>query len=284
MEGRVKDFFSKLFFCIKVSGSIETLFTLILNSKRFSKFCNSEIQHFQGTSESPNRYLFNHNGKRRNIFLRTFSGDIGIFYEVFWRRVYHVPHLDWKDFKCIVDVGANVGMTALFFGTLSPKAQIIAIEPDPDNFDLLLRNTENDSHISRLTVVHAAVAETDGFLSFEKARLAYNTRVIDDYNGSRVKSLSLNTLIRNHCFEKVDLVKIDIEGFEHRLFEGNTEWLDLVQNLIIEIHSQENFSAFSHLVTNSGFSIRKLSRDTEVEGIYWASRDFSLSNLIGHGN
>jgi FkbM family methyltransferase len=272
MRGRAKDFFSKFLFCIQVSGSIRTLFALVLNSKRFSNFCNSEQLITQDKAELPKRYLLKLTKNRRNVFLRTYSGDIGIFYEVFWRRVYSVTHLDWKNFKCVIDLGANVGMTALFFRAVAPKAKIIAFEPDPDNFHLLRKNTENEIRSGNLVTIHAAVSDTNGILSFEKSRLAYNTKVIDDNNGAKVKSISLNTLIRDHSIEQVDLVKIDIEGFEHRLFSRNTKWLDLVRNIIIEIHSQENFDIFKSQMDKCGFFIKRLSKEKQTGGVYLASR------------
>jgi FkbM family methyltransferase len=283
MQGRAKDFFSKFLFCLRNSKTVTTLFTLIINSKRFSNFYASGKLIGQDNAESPVRYLLKLNGQIRNIFLRTFSGDIGIFYEVFWRKIYYVPLLQWQGFKCVVDLGANVGMASLFFKALSPNANVIAIEPDPENFSILKVNTEREICSGCLTAIQAAVADIDGILSYQKSRLAYSTKIIDDIKGPVVRCISLNTLIREHSLEKIDLVKIDIEGFEHRLFERNTEWLNLVQNIIIEIHSKENFEAFSNKVVHSGFTIRKLSKDVAPEGIYWASRDFGFSKLAGHG-
>ena len=51
----------------------------------------------------------------RTIFLRTYAGDLQMFYEVIWERSYKIPALDAKRGLTIIDAGANIGFTSLFF-------------------------------------------------------------------------------------------------------------------------------------------------------------------------
>jgi 16S rRNA C1402 N4-methylase RsmH len=62
-----------------------------------------------------------------------------VFRQIFVELEYQ-PLDDVRDVQLIVDCGANVGYSSAFFLTQFPKAHVIAIEPDPDNFSLLEKN------------------------------------------------------------------------------------------------------------------------------------------------
>lgn len=280
MFGRVKDFFSKLVFCIRATGNISTFFTLVSNSKKFSTFSEAGKLSSQNVDEPAKPYFLNLQGLKRNIYLRTFSGDISVFYEVFWREIYKSTELNWKDFNCIIDVGANIGMATLFFKTLAPKANIIAIEPDQYNLGLLQKNVGNEKSMDNITLVHAAVADTDSCLSLVKSQFAYNTKTVEGGSDLNIKAISINTLVSNYSIKYIDLMKIDIEGFERRVFAENVDWMNLVNNIIIEIHSPEDFQVCITQMKSFGFSIKKMTADQKKEGIYLATKNFQTRTLI----
>jgi len=76
---------------------------------------------------------------RRNIVLRGCTSDFDCFDKIFGQREYESPFPDINP-MLIVDAGANIGIATVYYATRYPNTKIIAIEPEPDNFDMLTRN------------------------------------------------------------------------------------------------------------------------------------------------
>ncbi|MEK6809367.1 MAG: FkbM family methyltransferase, partial [Nanoarchaeota archaeon] len=74
------------------------------------------------------------------LFLRPGTSDVPLLYHIFVEEEYNIKPKTKPSF--IIDAGANVGFTAIYFANRFPKARIIAIEPEESNFKLLKKNTE----------------------------------------------------------------------------------------------------------------------------------------------
>ena len=133
----------------------------------------------------------------------------------------------------IIDCGGNIGLASLYFKDQFPEARIVAVEPDPGNFQLMKENISQ----SDMVAVNAAVGSVAG-----------RGRVVDPGHGDcgrRVERdsdgdtlfVSIDDLISDHGDGAVPfLIKVDIEGFERELFAGPTEWLDRFYLAVIELH------------------------------------------------
>jgi FkbM family methyltransferase len=132
----------------------------------------------------------------------------------------------------IVDCGAYIGTTAVYFALRYPHAGIVAIEPDDDNFKLLEHNTQG------LTVrcVKAGVSNVPGQSWIEKdADHMTRHRLVPQENGP-VSMIAINDIYRHHDDCTPFIVKVDIEGGEKELFLSNTEWIDRTPIIIMEPH------------------------------------------------
>jgi hypothetical protein len=78
---------------------------------------------------------------RRVLYLRT--SDIFVVYEVLWGNPYIHPAMLQNPPRCILDLGAHIGLATLRFKASFPHATIHCYEPDPENFKLLERNTKD---------------------------------------------------------------------------------------------------------------------------------------------
>jgi len=84
-------------------------------------------------------------GIRQPIVIRPRSTDRFVFEQIFLDRDYELPFE--LSPSLILDAGANVGFASIFFGNRYPDATIIALEPDPANFNSLVANTRGYRHI-----------------------------------------------------------------------------------------------------------------------------------------
>ncbi|MBL0127756.1 MAG: FkbM family methyltransferase [Flavobacteriales bacterium] len=170
------------------------------------------------------------------VTVRTGSSDLAIFDEVVMGGGYAFP-LSTSP-SVILDIGANIGLATLWFKRRYPNARIIAVEPDAENFELLQLNTKG---LSGVELVHAAIAPTDGRIGFQREGLnpsAYHIRSLQgDEEG--VVALSMTTLLSRFDLQRVDLLKLDIEGAEKELFEAaDLGWMDRVHTFAVELHDR----------------------------------------------
>ncbi len=176
--------------------------------------------------------------------LRSAGSDLAVYSQVFIQKEYATRLLP-EDASVVVDLGANVGMASLFFATRYPAATIIALEPDPENFDLLKRNLAQVG--PRSVALQAAIWDEDRELGIKRADDTglplgdWGVQVGNSGSGgyATVMGWSMGRLIAHFGIQRIDILKIDIEGAEKELFEGaDLAWLDLVDMVLVETHER----------------------------------------------
>ena len=123
----------------------------------------------------------------------------------------------------IVDLGANIGVSTITMARKFPHAKVIALEPEKSNFQLLTSNTRE---ISNIGVLNYAIWYKDGEVEIQNKNVKSNAFKFKDTNahtGSEmVRSISIDSLMTEYGLQKIDLLKIDIEGAEEDLFFNRT--------------------------------------------------------------
>ena len=79
------------------------------------------------------------------VYIRENSSDTAVFNQVFYRNEYNIELKEEPEI--IIDCGANIGLASVYFANKYPGALIIAIEPEPSNYEMLIKNTANYSNI-----------------------------------------------------------------------------------------------------------------------------------------
>jgi FkbM family methyltransferase len=145
--------------------------------------------------------------------------DLGTLEDIFVKQDYSFNYIGNP--KIILDIGANIGDTAIFYSILFPGAQIFAIEPNPSVHERLGLNT---AQFPNIKICKCAVADTTGKIdlfvggshlgSSIKAR-EQNTQSIS------VDVFSLEDFCKMQNLSKVDILKFDIEGAEENLLKSS---------------------------------------------------------------
>jgi FkbM family methyltransferase len=174
-------------------------------------------------------------GERRRFYLGDFSQAQALA-EVLIHGDYDVSSKE--EVRTIVDLGANAGQASTLLRDRFPDALIIAVEPDPDTARLAARNLNGGS---RTRVVAAAVTDHDGTTPFTRlGKWSWGSNVFAAWGASdapqvEVRSLRLGTLLDEHGLERVDLLKVDVEGAELMALTSDNA-LDRVRWVIGELH------------------------------------------------
>lgn len=180
------------------------------------------------------QFSFYYNGTKIKMYLRS-AADIAALKELYVDLEYA-----WDDIrnpKVIVDLGAHNGDTALYYHAIYPDAQIIAVEPSPENFALLIKNTVNIKNIHPL---NAAVCDYDGTITLHITTSSLGVSLKERKTGIasvQVPAYSLETILKMFGHSKVDLVKFDIEGAEDLLFKNVNDPMLLSSAYIGEVHA-----------------------------------------------
>jgi len=176
----------------------------------------------------------------RDIFLREHSSDFSVFLQVFCLNDYLFNAE--SDINTIVDAGANVGYTAVYFSRRYPNAKIICIEPDQKNFELLKMNTEG---LANVTCLLGALWNEETSISLiddghqEWGYITVPSDGLDNPMHNKVKTYTVTGIKELMGFKQIGLLKMDIEGSEREVFEnGYDEWLGQCRYIIIELHDR----------------------------------------------
>ena len=173
------------------------------------------------------------------VFLRLKTSDFETYIKVFVQREYELPLK--KRPAVIVDAGANVGFTAVFFANLYPEARVVAVEPEASNFALLKKNV---APYKNVTAVRAALWRENGVIDLVDPGIGnygFQTKEIPGAGESKrdvVPSLTVDSLMAQHGIPYIDLLKVDIEGAEKEVFENASAWIDKIGVLAIELHDR----------------------------------------------
>jgi len=195
-------------------------------------------------------------GRSRSIELRRHHGDVYIFYRTFLQGYQSFPDLERRagEVRTIVDLGANVGMASLYFSSRYPNARIIAVEPVLATYELLVANTRG---LSAITPVRAAVVGAPArVVRVSSSRAAWGNRVTtsEEEPGETVPAVTVHELLDRHGIERVDLLKVDIEGAERQLFD-HPEFMQRVHNVLIELHPPYTADDLARSVGPLGFEV-----------------------------
>jgi FkbM family methyltransferase len=174
-----------------------------------------------------------------NITLREESTDFWTWDEIFSEQVYACVKEYLPECKTIIDVGANIGLATLYFANIYPKSRIVSVEPAASNFAVLQLNTAALRQQQRNQIINAAAWSHDGEVSLGSSKPGGHDLyqfTEDPARPQKVQALSMQSIYQRSGFQEVDLLKVDIEGAEVQLLQGDLSWLDHVRVVAIEFH------------------------------------------------
>lgn len=193
-----------------------------------------------------------------------------VFNEIFLKKCYDV--LEFKEGTVIFDVGANIGLSTMYFNQRAKNLNIFSFEPVPQIFEILKHNCSlvdngNQLHLinkglgahpetiamnylqsaSAMSSLHAFDVEkkrAHDYIYKQKAGIFkgiaryFLEKQMDNAVKTNVEITTLSDVISAHQITQIDLLKIDVEGFEENVLQGiQPEHFGIIQYIIIEIET-----------------------------------------------
>ncbi len=195
------------------------------------------------------------------------GSDAFIISEVFDQECYHI--VPDGEVKHILDLGSNAGFSVVYFSRAFPGASLACVEPMTDNIRLLKTNLALNNITA--TVFYAAAAASDGRLEMATSEKDYGHKVNDIVFGKEiagvtveVEALSVQTMLDRLRWQEIDLLKIDIEGYEGILLTQNNHWLQKVKLMIIEIHEHVSVDEIISIMAENSLIHYKAQQSTWI--------------------
>jgi len=204
-----------------------------------------------------------------------------------------------SDEQTIVDCGSNIGMSVLYFCLTYPNCKIFAIEADPTTYSVLVKNVESNKLLSNVNCINTAITDTKKrqvtfyINNNEQGSLQMSTLPsrVDNKKKIVVSASTLSSVIRK-IKNKVNLLKIDIEGLETRVLnELPTQDIRNIDQIIIEYHhhikpTEAAFSKLLNILEKNSFNYQlstnkihfPFKKGTFEDILVWAYKDQRTSD------
>lgn len=167
---------------------------------------------------------------------RVFFTDRGAFLlsvrEIFYEKVYQFKPQQVA--PRILDCGGHIGMSALFLLKNYPGCRLTVFEPDADNFALLQKNIHTWG-FTQAELTQAAVWTNKGTVSFQANHDMSSSIADSPTSGKDLQSVN-SIRLKDYLVEKIDFLKMDIEGAEYEVLLDCGDSLSQVENMFIEYH------------------------------------------------
>jgi FkbM family methyltransferase len=171
------------------------------------------------------------------IMLRVNSTDLMAFTNVWLLREYSKSGFKIKNDDLVIDIGAHIGLFALFAAQFCKNGTIYCFEPVKENFDLLKSNLDLNN-IRNVVAVNAAVSVNTGVVTIylNEDEAGHSMHVMGSKQ-IQVKSLSLQDIFNSNKLERCDFLKIDCEGEEYEIINSlSMPYFNKISKMCIEYH------------------------------------------------
>jgi FkbM family methyltransferase len=178
-----------------------------------------------------------------------------------------LPHLIRSGHSAL-DVGANIGIHAIVMAKASISGQVYAVEPVPANVERLRANIHLNG-LNNITVIEAAASDHSGSITVHLPALGGaiqpyasavpNREFLSTSRRIEVRASSVDELVAHYRIQALDLLKIDVEGFEPAVLRGAWSVLQNQHPVLIVEHHEGWW-------TNAGFDAGELRRDLHSIG------------------
>lgn len=148
------------------------------------------------------------------------------------------------DCELVLDIGAYTGIYSIETAIINSNCKVIAFEPNPEIFQNLQKNINANNLEDRVKIFQTALGKQNGitrlYLPDDHSSTTMATMVS---KASRYFDVPVLTLDDIFLSKRIDLIKIDVEGFESEIFAGGQNVLDRCKPIILaESHTQNELN------------------------------------------
>ncbi len=193
--------------------------------------------------------------------------DLEVFEQIFNQKEYEIilkiflANRNFSRNKIIIDAGANVGFTTVFFSNNFIDAKIFCVEPAEENVEICKKNINFLKHPENIFLYPNALSEKPN-LNYDLDRNFRDKKdwsiTTNEIKNGAINGISIGEIISQNNLQHISLLKIDIEGAERFIFkkENDLSFLKITEIIAIEIHDEFDIrSSITNLLIENNFFI-----------------------------
>ena len=161
--------------------------------------------------------------------------DLIVISEIFEEGQYENPPL--RAPKLIIDAGSHIGTSVSYFATRYPGARVVALEASPRTFSRLEKHVER---LPNVEVLNVALGAGNGTAQFVERKASWESSFAparDDEKSIPIPVSTLDSVLDRVGAERVDLLKLDIEGAEYDVLRASPPDPDRIVAIVGELHT-----------------------------------------------
>lgn len=217
---------------------VEKLLLKWVKDKTDSSLVYQLIPH-SDTYQNEEFRIIERNGIKLKVFLGDYLGHL-LYFQYINKELDSYKSL----FKLVqtnsvcLDIGSNIGFVGITMANMAPRGLVVGFEPDPTNFKRLQENISFNK-LSNIRVHNLGLGEHS---TQKNMFINLNNRggncIVEEQSGVEVTIKRLDDFLTGEVFPRIDLVKIDVEGYELKVLKGGKQMLTTYfPILFIEINS-----------------------------------------------
>lgn len=212
------------------------------------------------------RFQYPVNKKMFDFYVAQDSSDTLVFNQIVFEKEYDSLIDIFKEknisLENMIDAGANIGLTSVYFKAYYPNLKIIALEPSKGTFKRLSTNIEKND-LSKVTLLQKGLWSKATRLKEDRTfrdGQDWSFRLVEanEKEEALFETTTVPEILMEYGIGVIDFLKMDIEGGEKAVFEGSSDlsWLKKVKVIAIEIHDEFNCrNQVEASLINAGFEL-----------------------------
>jgi len=195
--------------------------------------------------------------------------DIGTIYKIFDVGIYNHINDDKRVANgVILDIGAHIGASAIFFAKKFPNSKVYAFEPFSENSELLKRNIEMNG-CRNVLPLQEAVLDKNGYCNLNIIGTASHS-IVRSENGNVVK---IKTCTLEKFENKIDLIKMNVEGVEYNIIKTNIGIIKKTKpELLIQLHpfilTANQIAEIKETLKDAGYRLETVYSENDEEFVH----------------
>lgn len=168
--------------------------------------------------------------KRKGVFINLNKSDPvisgALLLGVFENKEIKTLSALFRPGQVFLDIGANIGIYSAIAGAkLGKNGKVFSFEPHPPTYNILLKTIQSNK-LNNIYPVKAAASYKNGVTKLYASEFnggdnrMYITHDLEKFDTYKVKTLNLSNYLLKQGVKKVDLIKIDVQGYEYYVFLG----------------------------------------------------------------